>query len=67
MSMSVIPEDADASEVIRQETSYGVKHWRELLRSGAIPSAKLGRTTYVRRSDVRAHIEREFASSAASA
>ncbi|MCM3897107.1 helix-turn-helix domain-containing protein [Gordonia sputi] len=55
-----LPEGLVLSETARRATGYGKDRWRELLRSREIPSTKIGRSVYVRESDVSAYIERQF-------
>ncbi len=61
MSMAgLLPEGAEKSDVVRRQTGMGRDQWRELLRTGAIPSAKIGRSTYVRPADVTAYLAAQF-------
>lgn len=58
---SLLSDDVIASEEARTDVGYGRDRWRELLRSNAIPNTRIGRSVFVRRSDVRAYIESQFA------
>ncbi|OBC02687.1 helix-turn-helix domain-containing protein [Gordonia sp. 852002-50395_SCH5434458] len=62
--MGLIPEDAVRGEDVRAELGIGRQTWRALLRDGVIPSAKLGKTIYVKRTDVQRYVESQFAASA---
>lgn len=59
--MTNVLEGLTLSEDARKAAGYGKDRWRELLRSREIPSAKIGRSVYVRDSDVEAYIDRQFA------
>lgn len=58
--MTTMREGLRPSDEARAEAGYGKDAWREILRSGEIPSARIGRTLYVREDDVRAYITRQF-------
>lgn len=63
-STDMVPEGLVESEAARREVGYGKDRWKGFQRDGDLPWVRIGRSRYVRRADVAALIEREFAKSA---
>ncbi|GEE01452.1 hypothetical protein nbrc107696_18980 [Gordonia spumicola] len=56
----MIPDGLVKSEEARTAAGYGKDRWRSFLATGQLPSARIGRSLYVRADDVCALIEAQF-------
>lgn len=61
MTQTLVPDDLIKSEDARLQTPFGKDTWREFIDRGELPTARIGRSRYVRADDVRALIAKQFA------